>query len=137
MPKKYKLGFGNGAIIEHEDGTAAWRASGSLTEAFRVRIADVTGFSVSKNGKLLERQLSVLGNGTLLGTAPVNHGTAELIERWFRSHAAFGSRTEVPRANADGTASIADEIAKFAKLRDSGALSEEEFAAAKARLLDR
>jgi hypothetical protein len=41
---------------------------------------------VEKSGKLLTRKFNVLGNGTLLGTAEVNHGTAEVIENWFRSH---------------------------------------------------
>jgi len=33
----------------------------SLTQAFRVKISDVTGFSVAKGGKMLERQLNVDG----------------------------------------------------------------------------
>ena len=38
-------------------------------------------------------------------------------------------------ANAPGPASVADELAKLAHLRDIGALTDEEFAAQKARLL--
>jgi hypothetical protein len=38
----------------------------SFTQAFRVNIADVTGFSVEQGGKLLTRRFNVLGNGTLL-----------------------------------------------------------------------
>jgi hypothetical protein len=57
----------------------------------------VTGFSVSRGHKLLERDLNVLGNGTMLGAARVNHGTAEVIEAWFRAHPAFGQQ-ETPAA---------------------------------------
>ena len=38
----YKLGFGNGSLIDHGDGTASYR---NITPEFRVTIADITGFS--------------------------------------------------------------------------------------------
>jgi integrase len=82
MPKRHKLGFGNGTIVEYEDGTAGYIPTMSLTQAFRVKISDVTGFSVTKGHKMLERQINVLGNGTLLGAASVNHGTSEAIENF-------------------------------------------------------
>jgi hypothetical protein len=66
MPTKHALGFGNGRIIEYEDGTAAYIPTQKLTQAFRVKIADITGFSVTKDGKMLERTFSVLGNGAYL-----------------------------------------------------------------------
>jgi len=136
LPKKHKLGFGNGSIIEREDGTAGWVPPVSFTQAFRVKISDVTGFSVSKGGKMLERQLNVLGNGTLLGAANVNHGTAEVIERWFRSHPDFGKGAAGPTVAApSGSSSVADEIAKLARLRDEGLLTNDEFTAAKQRLI--
>src|SRR5438046_3089347 len=91
MPQKHGLGIGNGRIIEYEDGSAAYVPSASLSHAFRVQIRDVTGFSVTKGDKVLERQLNVLGNGTLLAAVSVNHGTPERIERWFRSHPLFGT----------------------------------------------
>jgi hypothetical protein len=56
MPQKIGLGSGNGRIVEYEDGTAGYIQSMSLTQAFRVKIADVTGFSVEKSGKLLTRK---------------------------------------------------------------------------------
>jgi hypothetical protein len=59
MPKKHSLGFGNGRIIEYEDGTAAYVGSGAFTPAFRVRIADVSGFSVTESKKMLERTCNV------------------------------------------------------------------------------
>jgi hypothetical protein len=99
----------SGRIVEYEDGTAGYIQSMSFTQAFRVKIADVTGFSVEKSGKLLTRRFNVLGNGTLLGTAEVNHGTAEVIENWFRSHPLFG--TNAGSAPAPGASpSVADEI---------------------------
>ena len=136
MPKKHKLGFANGSIIEYEDGTAGWVPPVSLSQAFRVKISDVTGFSVAKGHKMFERQLNVLGNGTLLGTANVNHGTAEMIEKWFRSHRDFGKNAAPTAAAPAGNApSVADEIAKLARLRDDGVLTDDEFAAAKQRLI--
>ena len=132
MPTKHALGFGNGRIMEYEDGTAAYIPTGSLTQAFRVQIADITGFSVTKGGKMLERTFNVLGNGTLLASVSVNHGTSEKIEQWFRSHPSFGQGQAT-----DGTAgtSTADELKKLAELRDSGVLTEAEFSAAKQRLI--
>jgi hypothetical protein len=35
----------------------------------------VTGFSVTKGSKMMERTLNVLGNGTLMASVSVNHGT--------------------------------------------------------------
>jgi hypothetical protein len=43
----HKLGFGNGTLTDNGDGTASYR---NFTQSFRVRIADVTGFSVSQGG---------------------------------------------------------------------------------------
>jgi Short C-terminal domain len=134
MPKKYPLGSGNGKIIEYEDGSAGYVPTMSFTQAFRVKIADVTGFSVTKSGKMLTRQINVLGNGTLLGSAEVNHGTAEKIEAWFKSHPLFG-RGQRGTAEALPGPSVADEIAKLGQLRQQGLLTEEEFAAQKAKLL--
>lgn len=133
MPVKHKLGWGNGRIIEYEDGTAGYIPAASLTQAFRVRIADVTGFSVTKSGKMLERTLNVLGNGTLLGSANVAHGTSEAIESWFRAHGNFGEAgvTSSPAPSL----SIADEIKKLGELRAQGLITEQEFAIQKARLL--
>lgn len=138
MPKKHALGFGNGRIVEYEDGSAGYIESGKFTQAFRVKIPEVTGFSVTKNGKLLSRQLNVLGNGTQLGAAEVNHGTAELIERWFRSHPLFAKATApgVHSSSAPTQPGVADEIRKLGELQLQGLLTEEEFAAQKARLLN-
>jgi Short C-terminal domain len=76
-------------------------------------------------------RLNVLGNGTMLGAARVNHGTAEVIEAWFRAHPAFGQQ-ETPAA---GSASVADELRKLAALREEGLLTDAEFAAAKRQLI--
>jgi Short C-terminal domain len=144
MPTKYALGFGNRRIIEYEDGTAAYIPGMSFTQAFRAKIADVTGFSVTKGGRMLERTINVLGNGTLLASASVNHGVSEKIEQWFRSHPDFGKAAAGTLAaptptitQATSTATVADELRKLAELRDQGILTEEEFAAQKAKLLAR
>lgn len=138
MPRRHGLGLGNGTIIEYEDGTAGYRASGTLTQAFRVAIGDVTGFSVAKSGKMLERQLSILGHGTLLASVSVNHGTSEKIESWFQQHPRFGGRGAVATSgDATGPPLIADELSKLAALRSEGVLTEQEFAAQKAKLLSR
>lgn len=144
MPKKHGLGMGNGKLMEYEDGTVGYVQSAEFTQAFRVKIADVTGFSVVKGKKMLTREFNVLGNGTLLGTATVNHGTAEIIEKWFREHPDFGANTRsaptLPSAEpapvvAPSSALVADELRKLADLRAEGILTDSEFADQKRRLL--
>ena len=138
MPKKHKLGFGSGSIIEYEDGTAAYVAPASFSQTFRVRIADVTGFSVTKGNKAMERTLNVLGNGTLLGSASVNHGVAEKVEAWFRAHPHFGAGAHPASASeAAGSSSVADELRKPAQLHQEDILTDAEFAVQKAHLLVR
>jgi len=128
--KTHKLGFGYGAILEYTDGSASYRKPATFTDAFRVRISDVTGFSVSKGKKALERNLRVLGRGTELANADLNHGVAEKIEAWFRAHPSFGKS-----APPSAPPSLADELVKLAVLRDQGALTDEEFQVQKSRLL--
>ena len=141
MPKKHKLGFGNGTIVENEDGTAAYIAPATFSQAFRVKISDVTGFSVSKGSKIMERTLHVLGNGTELASASVNHGVSEKIEAWFRAHPSFGSTAasapSVTAARPAPTAGsrLVEELTKLGQLRDAGVLTPEEFDAAKRKLL--
>jgi hypothetical protein len=99
---------------------------------------------------MLERTVNVLGNGTLLASVSVPHGTAEKLEAWFRAHRLFGSRTAAPTSlpaaavkasvpettDADlSSVLIADELRKLADLRAEGILTDDEFAAQKARLL--
>jgi hypothetical protein len=144
--QSHGLGVGSGSIIDYGDGTIEYRQTGKLLSAFKVNIADVTGFSVrkvtrqdKKNGASTLQQVLILqGSGTELASCPVNHGTAEKIEAWIRAHPSF--RGNVPQnraAAAQGTApvTIADELVKLAQLRDAGALSPDEFAQAKAKLL--
>ncbi|WP_018771401.1 SHOCT domain-containing protein [Arthrobacter sp. 162MFSha1.1] len=138
----HKLGFGYGTITDNGDGTASYRKPVEFTQSFRVRIADVTGFSVSRGSKALERTLKILGNGTELASCSVNHGASEKIEAWFRAHPAFGAaagralpEAAAPAAGALDSRLIADELTKLAGLRDAGVLTEDEFAAQKAKLL--
>jgi hypothetical protein len=150
MPVKHGLGFGNGRLVEYEDGTVAYYKTGELTQAFRVPIAEVQGFSVVKGGKMLERTLNIMGSGTCLASVSINHGTAEKIEEWFRRHprwrdnaplsanasATIQPQSSVAPAAADGLL-IADELRKLAQLRNEGILTDEEFAVRKALLLAR
>jgi hypothetical protein len=46
--QSHGLGFGNGSIIDYGDGIIEYRQTGKLLPAFKVQIADVTGFSVRK-----------------------------------------------------------------------------------------
>lgn len=137
MPKRHRLGFAAGTVVEYDDGTAGYVPAGMFTQQFRVRIADVTGFSVTKDRKVLERMLNVLGDGTLLGSASVKHKESGKIEKWFRAHPQFGA-TAPPTSSPDVAPSsglIADELRKLAELYKEGVLTDEEFAAQKARLL--
>jgi hypothetical protein len=106
----------------------------------------VTGFSVrkttrqdKKNGAgAFQQMLVVLGGGTELATCAVSYGTAEKIEAWIRAHPAFCGNVPQNAAASQGAvqATFADEFVKLAQLRDAGAQSPEEFAQAKAKLLN-
>lgn len=148
MPTKHGLGFGNGRLVEYEDGTVAYYKGGELTQAFRVSIAEVQAFSVVNGGKMLERTLNVMGSGTRLASVSIPHGTAEKIEDWFRRHPLFRDNAPVslqqmvsgppaPPPAAGGEMLIADELRKLASLRDEGILTDEEFSARKQLLLAR
>jgi len=152
VPVKHKLGFGNGRIIEHEDGTAAYIATGQMTQAWRVPIAEVTGFSTIKGKKMLERDFVVLGTGGVIAQCSVGHGTAEVIEEWFRNHPLFranqaASIQEIAALNEQEAAGagaeqvsqqlIADELRKLADLHRDGALTDEEFHTLKTALIGR
>lgn len=141
--QSHGLGFGNGSIIDYGDGNIEYRQTGKFLPAFKVNIADITGFSVrkatkqdKKNGASALQQILVLqGSGTELAACSINYGTAEKVEAWIRAHPSF--RGNVPQTAPHGVASvtIADELTKLAQLRDTGVLSPEEFAQAKAKLL--
>jgi hypothetical protein len=99
---------------------------------FRVRIADVTGFSFGRDGSTLDLTLRILGYGAQLASINVGAAAAEKIEAWFRAHPNFGRNTAPPPSPAsphvDGRL-IADELTKLVGLRDAGVLSDVEFAA--------
>lgn len=134
MATTHKLGFTNGTILEHGDGTASYRAPGGFLQSFRVTIADVTGFSETKGGKKsLQNTLHIIGEGGEIATCDINVGTTPKIEAWFRAHPDFGKNTFTSGIPSGG--SVADELAKLAALRDSGVLTHAEFDAQKARLL--
>jgi hypothetical protein len=100
----------------------------------------MAGFEPTPWKRSAFQQVLVLqGSGTELAACPVNHGTAPKIEAWIRAHPSFRGNipqqtpAAAPRDAAPVT--IADELAKLAQLRDTGVLSPEEFAQAKAKLL--
>jgi hypothetical protein len=141
--QNHGLGIGNGSIIDHGGGIIEYRQPGKVIPAFRVNIADVTGFAVRRatrqarkiGATAMQQVLVVQGGGTELATCPVNYGTAEKIEKWIRAHPSFrGNVPQNPRADAQSV-NIADELAKLAQLRDAGVLSPGEFDRAKAKLL--
>ena len=145
--ESHGLGLGNGSIIDLGGGIIEYRQTGKLLSAFKVNIADITGFSVRKatrqdkrNGaSALQQVFVVQGSGTELAACPVNYGTAQKIEAWIRQHPAFrGNEPRNPSVTASqGTArvDIADQLSKLAELRSAGVLSQEEFDRAKAKLL--
>jgi Short C-terminal domain len=136
MPKKHKLGFNKGTILEYEDGTAAYRPSVIQGEVFRVKISEVTGFSVSSAGHFGKR-LHLMGQGGEMAKMVFVGDTGEKVEKWFREQPAFG--TQVAPAGAAQVAGppatgVADELVKLVALRDSGALTQDEFEVQKAKL---
>jgi Short C-terminal domain len=98
---------------------------------------------VTKNGKMLERRLHILGNGSTLAFVDVNHGVSEQVEAWFRKHKLFHGNvarsaptpSAPPRAPVPNQSMVADELRNLADLRNEGILSDEEFQAQKAKLL--
>lgn len=146
MGNSIGLGFGNGSIIDYGD-YIEYRQTGKLLPAFRVTVADITGFSVRKvtrddkkrlDARSLQQVFVVQGSGTVLAEAAVSYGTAEKIEQVLRAHPKFGSnaRQAAPAAPAPAAStSWVDELAKLAALRDAGALTAEEFETAKRKLI--
>lgn len=146
--QSHGLGFGNGSIIDYGGGIIEYRQTGKLLPAFKVNIADVTGFTVrkatrqdKKNGASAFQQVLVLqGSGTELAACAINYGTAQKIEAWIRAHPSFRGNVpqniQVAAPQETAMVNIADELTKLAHLRDAGVLSPEEFDKAKAKLLD-
>ena len=145
--QSHGLGFGFGSIIDYGDGIIEYRPTGRLLPAFKVNIADITGFSVRKatrqdrkNGASASQQVFVLqGSGTELAACPVNYGTAKKFEEWIRAHPSFRGNVPqhavVPAPQGAAPVNIADQLTKLVQLRDAGILSPEEFDQAKAKLL--
>jgi hypothetical protein len=120
-------------MTEYQDGSAEYLKG--LTTHFRVRIADVRGFSVTKGAKWGQRDLNLLGQGTIIATVvDCSDYMCNRIEGWFRDHPLFYANT--PAASPTST-SVADELRKLADLRGEGILTEAEFQEQKARLLGR
>lgn len=135
MTTKHKLGWTDGTIYEHGDGTASYRSPAHMLDAFRVTIADVTGFSETKGGKKsLQNTLHIIGAGGEIASCDINVGLSRKIEAWFHAHPDFG-RIAGPSVVPTTGASVADELTKLAALRDGGVLTSAEFAQQKERLL--
>ncbi|MFN7835351.1 MAG: SHOCT domain-containing protein [Burkholderiaceae bacterium] len=62
-----------------------------------------------------------------------NHGTTELVAEWFKSRIGLGA-TRVA-ATDNNAAGMVEELTKLAALHQEGILSEEEFVAAKRKLI--
>lgn len=145
--ESHGLGFGNGSIIDCGGGVIEYRQTGKVLPAFKVNIADVSGFSVrrptlqdKKDGaSSMQKVLVLQGNGTEIASCPVSYGTAQKIEDWIRSHPAFrgNAAQTAPAAMPQPAApsNLVDELTRLGQLRDSGVLSAEEFEQAKAKLL--
>ncbi len=134
------LGFGNGSLIEHDDGSVEYRPTGKLLPAFRVNVRDVSAVAVRKPTRddkkrlkagAFQQVVSLLGSGTTIVEFPVNQGAGERIEQWFRARPDFGAAAH----DSAPVSSIADELGKLAQLRDAGVLTPDEFDARKAKLL--
>lgn len=129
--------------MEHEDGTVGYFALGQSREAFRVRIADVTAFSVVEGPRSGIETLKLLGHGTELASVDVVDGVPTKIEQWFRAHPSFDDNTESSAqagqiSNQSGIQSsppVADELRKLADLRSEGILTDDEFEGHKSGLL--
>lgn len=131
------LGIGNGSLIEDtEKGTVQYRATGTLLPAFNIRLADVTGVSGQRKG-FLKVVMRVHGQGTVLAEVEVSHGTTELVSEWFKSRIGLGAtRVSPTESSANVNApSLADELIKLAALHKDGTLTDDEFSAAKRKLV--
>lgn len=129
--KSHDLGFGHGSLIENvEAGTVQYRATGKLLPSFSVRIADVTGVSSQKAG-WLKLAMRVHGQGTVLAEVEVNHGTSELVDAWFKSRVGLGAT----RVSGSENVPLTEQLTTLAKLYQDGVLTQEEFTAAKRKLV--
>lgn len=150
MPTNNPLGTGNGAILDHGNGTIEYRPTGKLMPAFRLNVGDVTGFTTRRPTKedkkigagRLHQVFVIQGSGTEIAKVAVNYGTGEKIEAWIRAHPLFrGNVTQAAPApiviqQPQVQATLADQLVQLGQLRDSGVLSPAEFDQAKARLLN-
>ncbi|MCE5290852.1 MAG: DUF4429 domain-containing protein [Nocardiaceae bacterium] len=145
-PASHGLGFGNGSLIDYGNGTVEFRKTMTVLPAFRVNVADVTGFAVRRvtsddkkrlKASSLEQVLTVQGNGTVIAEVAVSYGTSEKIEAWFRNHPDWGKRHQLQQqpVGAPSAPDLTAQLAALVSLRDQGALSAEEFERAKAKLL--
>lgn len=118
--KSHGLGFGHGSLIEYPDGTVEYRRTGTILPAFKVRVADVIGFSVRRatredrqrlEATFLQQVLTLQGSGTTLAEVAINQGTAEKIEDWFRAHPEFGRVVPSPAGPASPIVRFVDAAA--------------------------
>jgi len=78
----------------------------------------------------------VARTAVVAGTATAVSGRVQRrqAERWAEQDPAYGAPQQVPPAPATGGDTVA-QLKELAELRDSGVLTEEEFAAQKAKIL--
>lgn len=135
MGTTHSLGFATGKLFEHGDGTVSYRAPGKIFDSFKVRISDVTGVSETFQ-RGLTNKIVIYGRGVTLVEFDGNAGLGAKLDTWFRARPECAPPTPAPIATAAAEPSMAQQIADLAALRNQGILTESEFTAAKARLID-
>ena len=114
---------------DHVECTQPGLVGGGTTDS--VRYEQIAQVFVDRGLKWSRLAIQTTGGGGF-GIAGVSKSDADAARTLIDERIAR-SRNPVPAPTA--APAIADEIARLAALRDSGALSEDEFAVAKARLL--
>lgn len=105
--------------------------TGATVEEFSLDAITSVVASKKLSGETLV--ITVAGNATKI--SGMMHGQGDAIARVFREVKANLRATQTQPTVVHQAASKAEELAKFAALRDQGILDEEEFAAMKARML--
>ncbi|HSX68519.1 SHOCT domain-containing protein [Nocardioides sp.] len=145
------LGFAAGKMVDHGDGLIGYLAPGKFLESFRVQARHVTGVSETR-AKRLTYRITVFGQGTTLAEFDGAAGVAPKLDAWFREWntrvaaneaqaAAYAAPKPAPAAArsaptaAPAVPNLADQLSALVGLHAAGALTDEEFTAAKTRLL--
>lgn len=145
------LAHGKGADLELTDDSVIIRRRGvlsAMTVGFqgekKIRIREITAVQLSDAGIFMNGYIhfSFRGGrekiGGIMDAASDENSVIFTKSNAAEIHAfkdAVEARMDAIRAGGGSSVSAADEIEKFAKLRDNGIISEDEFQAKKAKLL--